>query len=184
MSEDRVSLRYASAVFEAAKNAKSVSTVETDLATIDNLLSGNGDFRAFILSPSRSRVEKLELVDKVFGDRITALTLRFIKLMLEKRREDELPTIKRDFTALKRADEGILHVQVISTVELTSAEQKAILEKAGAKLGKQLEADFIIDPTLIGGVKLAYNDFVIDGSVRGSLDRLRESLRYDTLKQA
>jgi F-type H+-transporting ATPase subunit delta len=184
MAEDRVSLRYASAVYEAAKNANSVSTVETDLATIENLLATNGDFRAFILSPNRSREEKLELVDKVFGDRVTALTLRLIKLMLEKRREEELPTIKRDFSSLKRAGEGILHVQIISAVELTAAEQKAIIEKAGAKLGKQLEADFIIDATLIGGVKLAYDDFVIDGSVRGSLDRLRESLRYDTLKQA
>lgn len=184
MAEDRVSLRYASAIFEAAKNAQSVSTVEADLATVENLLANNGDFRAFILSPNRSREEKLQLVDNVFGDRVTALTLRLIKLMLEKRREEELPTVRRDFSALKRADEGILHVTVTSAVELTAAEKKSILEKAGAKLGKTLEADFSIDPALIGGVKLAYNDFVIDGSVRGSLDRLRESLRHDTLKQA
>ncbi|MBI1333443.1 MAG: ATP synthase F1 subunit delta [Armatimonadetes bacterium] len=184
MAEESVSRRYATALFESAKDSKVVASVEADLVTIESLLTNDGDFRAFILSPGRDRTEKITLFDKVFGDRITALTCRFVKLMLEKRREEELPGIRAEFSELRRADEGTISATVTSAVELTKAEQKQIDEKLAAKLGKKVETQFEIDPSLIGGVRVAYGDFIIDGSVRGSLNRLRDTLRQDTLKQA
>ena len=184
MAEDRVSRRYASALFESAKAEKMVASVEADLVTLEGQLNNNGDFRAFILSPNRDRLEKIAFFDKVFSDRITALTSRFIKLMLEKRREEELPGVREEFSQLRRADEGTISATVTSAVELSKTEQKQIEEKLGAQLGKKLETQYLIDPSLIGGVRVAYGDFIIDGSVRGSLDRLRDTLRQDTLKQA
>lgn len=184
MAEDRVSRRYATALYESAKTSNEVGSVEADLVTVETLLTNDGDFRAFLLSPNRDRTEKIALFDKVFGDRITALTCRFIKLMLEKRREEELPGIRAEYSALRRAGEGTISATVTSAVELTKAEQKDIETKLGEKLGKKLETTYAIDPSLIGGVRVAYGDFIIDGSVRGSLARLRESLRQDTLKQA
>ena len=184
MAEDRVSRRYATALFESAKASKEVASVEADLIAVENQLDNNGDFRAFMLSPNRDRTEKIALFDKVFGDRITALTCRLVKLMLEKRREEELPGIRAEYSALRRADEGTVNATVVSAVELTKAEQKDIEEKLSKKLGKKLETTYSIDPSLIGGVRVGYGDFIIDGSVRGSLARLRESLRQDTLKQA
>ena len=184
MAEDRVSRRYATALYESAKASKEVSSVEADLVTVENLLQNDGNFRAFLLSPNRDRTEKIALFDKVFGDRITALTCRFIKLMLEKRRDEELPAIRTEYSALRRADEGTINATVTSAVELTKSEQKDIENNLAAKLGKKLETTYLIDPSLIGGVRVAYGDFIIDGSVRGSLTRLRESLRQNTLKQA
>jgi F-type H+-transporting ATPase subunit delta len=184
MAADRVSRRYASAIFEAAKSAGVVSSVESDLTTIDHALHSNADFRSFILSPSRGREEKLALIDKVFSDKVTALTSRLIKLMLEKRREDELLSIKAEFASIRQQDEGIVHLNVASAIELTKDERKQIIDKVGAKLGRKVEAEFSVDASLVGGVRVAYDDFVIDGSVRGSFARLRETLRYDALKQA
>ena len=184
MAEDRVSRRYATALFESAKASNEVASVEADLIAVENQLDTNGDFRAFLLSPNRDRTEKIDLFDKVFSDRITALTCRFIKLMLEKRREEEIPGIRSEFSTLRRAEDGTVNATVTSAVELTKAEQKEIESKLGAKLGKTLEATYKIDPNLLGGVRVAYGDFIIDGSVRGSLARLRETLRQNTLKQA
>jgi F-type H+-transporting ATPase subunit delta len=184
MAEDRVSRRYATAIFEAAKNAGAVANVESDLSAIDTALKNDGDFRAFLLSPNRGRDEKIALFDKVFGDKVTALTSRLIKLMLEKRREEEIFTVKADFSTIRQSDEGIVHLRVTSAVDLTKDEQKQIVDKLGAKLGKKVEAEFGVDATLQGGVRVAYDDFVIDGSVRGAFARLRETLRHDTLKQA
>jgi F-type H+-transporting ATPase subunit delta len=184
MAEDRVSRRYATALFESAKAEDVVGSVESDLVTIENLLANDGDFRAFILSPNRDRTEKIGLFDKVFSDRVTALTSRFVKLMLEKRREEELPTIRGDFSELRRAAEGTISASVTSAVELTKDERKQIEDNLSKKLGKKLETQYFVDPSLIGGVRVAYGDFIIDGSVRGSLTRLRESLRQDTLKKA
>ncbi len=161
-----------------------VPSVEADLTAIETQLINNGDFRAFLLSPNRDRLEKVALFDKVFSDRVTSLTSNFVKLMLEKRREEELPGVRSEFSEIRRADEGTINAVVTSAVELTKAEQKQIEEKLEAQLGKKIETKFLIDPSLVGGVRVAYGDFIIDGSVRGSLDRLRDTLRQDTLKQA
>ena len=184
MATDRVAKRYAQAAFEAAKNAKSVEIVDADLAGLQAALTGNGDLRAFLLSPNRGRDEKIALFDKALGEKVTALTSNIVRLMIEKRREEELLTISEEFTTLRRAHEGIVHITVTSAIELTATESKQIVEKVSAKLGRKSEAVFAVDPSLIGGVKVAYDNFVIDGSVKGSLARIRESLRQDNLKQA
>lgn len=184
MATERVGLRYATALFEAAKNAKNIEAVEADLTVIDSHLQGQSDLRAFLLSPNRSRDEKIELVNKVFGDRATALTTKLLKLMIEKRREEAILEVKAEFTELRRADDGVVNVTVTSAVELTAAEKKELLSKLGTRIGRKTEAEFLVDASLIGGVRVAYDDFVIDGSVRGSFARLRETLRKDTLKQA
>lgn len=184
MAEDRVSRRYATALFEAAKGANLVASVESDLSTITHLLTHDGDFRAFLLSPNRERTEKVALFDRVFGDKITSLSAQFFKLMLDKRREEEIIGVFDEFSQLRRADEGTINVHVTSATELLKDERTKIEASISAKLGKKLESTYSVDPSLIGGVRVAYGDFIIDGSVRGSLNRLRETLRQDTLKQA
>lgn len=184
MAEDRVSRRYATALFESAKAAKIVDGVESDLATVTHLLNSDGDFRAFLLSPNRERTEKVALFDKVFGDKITSLGAQFFKLMIEKRREEEILGVLADYSQLRREDEGTINVHITSATELLKDERTKIEASVSAKLGKKLETQYSVDPSLIGGVRVAYGDFIIDGSVRGSLNRLRETLRQDTLKQA
>jgi F-type H+-transporting ATPase subunit delta len=69
-------------------------------------------------------------------------------------------------------------------MELSESQRKAIIEKLGRRLGKTLEPEFAIDSTLIGGVRVAYENMVLDGSIRGGLARLESILHYDVLKQA
>lgn len=184
MASDRVGKRYAQAAFEAAKANNSVEIVGADLAGLQQALTTNGDLRSFLISPNRSRDEKLALFEKALSEKVTALTSNLVKLMLEKRREEELLTISDEFIQLRRADEGIVHILVTSAVELTDAEKTQIVSNVSAKLGRKSEAEFAVDAALLGGVKVAYDNFVIDGSVRGTLKRLRETLRQDNTNQA
>ena len=110
MAGERVGLRYAQALFDAASNANVVESVESDLAAVDYHLQANGDFRAFLLSPNRGRDEKLALLDKVFGDKVTALSLNILKLMIEKRREEAIPDIKAEYSELRRLASGTVQV--------------------------------------------------------------------------
>ena len=184
MAGERVGLRYAQALFDAASNANVVESVESDLAAVDYHLQANGDFRAFLLSPNRGRDEKLALLDKVFGDKVTALSLNILKLMIEKRREEAIPDIKAEYSELRRLASGTVQVYVTSAVELSDSEKKDLLANLSTKLNRKIEADFSVDFHLVGGLKVSYEDFVIEGSVRGTFSRLRETLRQDTLKQA
>jgi F-type H+-transporting ATPase subunit delta len=184
VAEERASKVYASAIFAAAKGANSVSVIESDLDALSQAFLSNPDLRVFLLSPNRSEVEKLSLFDKVFGGKMNPLTSNLIKLMISKRREAEVEGVHAEFSEMRRLDEGVLKAQITSAIELTDSEKKQITEKLSTKLGKKVDTFFSIDTTITGGVKVAYGEFVLDGTVKNSFNRLRESFRYDALKQA
>ena len=184
MKDLRVTHRYAQALFDTAVSGNVVDSVESDLNSIDHLIRNDGDFRAFLFSPSRSSEEKAEILEKTLGDRVTALTLRVVRLMLEKRREHELGSLKEAFTALRREQQGIIYVTIKSAMALTKDQEQSVVTKLGASLGTKIDTHFSVDPSLVGGITVAYNDVVLDGSVTGAFKRLKESLRTIAPKQS
>ena len=184
MEDTRVARRYATALFQTAQRYDVVQAVEEDLGAFERLVENDSQFRHFFIAPYTSRQQKIEIVDKIFNDRITALTLQLIKVMLEKGRERELRSVLSEFQRLRREHADIVHVTVTSAAELDATQRKQLINRLELKLGKKLEADFDIDHRLIGGVKVAYGSYVLDGTVRGALSRLQDTLRHDVLKQA
>ena len=78
----------------------------------------------------------------------------------------------------------MIYIKVSSAEALSDSQQTALLAKLTKELGKTLEPEFTVDPSLIGGIRVAYENMVLDGSVRGGLTRLHTLLQYDVLKQA
>ncbi len=183
MVDTKVARRYASALFATAQKNDVVKSVEDDLSAIANLFQNDAKFKDFILSPRVGREEKIKIAEKLFSDRVTALTMQALRLMLVKRRESEVVSVHDEFVALRREFGSIAYVMVSSSEALEPDQKSAIIAKLEQKTGKKVEADFQIDPHLIGGVKVQIGDYVLDGTVRGSLRRLGEKLRRDVLKQ-
>jgi F-type H+-transporting ATPase subunit delta len=187
MHDVRVAKRYARALFETAldsKDDKMVAAVEDDLGGIVSLLVNNLQFRTRMLSPQESRDAKLGLVDRLFSDRVTSLTLQALRLMIEKNREDEIEWVHREFARLRREHENKIFVVVTSSENLTGEQQNAVIHKLESATGKKIEAEYKVDPQLIGGVRVAYDNYVLDGSLRGDLRKLRDHLMHDILKQS
>jgi len=184
VKDQRVSHRYAQALFDTAVENKVVDSVEADLVAIDHLITSDGDFRAFLFSPSRSSEEKAEILEKTLSDRVTALTLRVVRLMLEKRRETELGSLTEAFVALRRKSEGVVYVVVKSAFPLTPDQEISVKTKLAASLGAKIDIHFSIDPSLVGGMTVAYDDFILDGSVTGAFKRLKDSFRTVAPKQS
>jgi F-type H+-transporting ATPase subunit delta len=76
-----------------------------------------------------------------------------------------------------------VYATVTSATILDREQQDAIVAKVETVLGKKVEPEFLTDSALIGGVKVAYDNFVLDGTAKGALNKLRDKLRYDLLKQ-
>lgn len=184
MEDTRAARRYATALFEAARQYDVVQAVLDDLAAFEGLLQREEGFRRFFLSPHASRPEKAAMLEKVFSDRMTALTMQLIRVMLAKSRETEIEAVRSEFIKLYQAAEGIVQAVVTSAVPLNEQQKSALLARLEATQGKKFEADFQVDPHVMGGVKVAFGSDVLDGTVRGALDRLRDQLRHDVLKQA
>ena len=176
--------RYARALFNTAGKYSVVQAVEDDLAAISGMLANDERFRSFLLSPNVPREDRLKIAEKLFSDRVTALTMQAFRLMITKRREREIEGLHEEFVRLRREHEKAMRVVVTSSAELSAAEQGALVAKLAAKSGKKIEPTFQTDAWLLGGVRVAYGDYVLDGSVRGSFNRLRATLLYDVLKQS
>jgi F-type H+-transporting ATPase subunit delta len=183
VAETKVGKRYAQALFSAAKAGNVIPSVEADLNAVANQVANDERFREFLISPHVGREEKVKILERIFSDRITALTMSAVRLMLQKRREGEFETVREEFVRLRREHERKVYVLVSSAERLTDDQMDRIEKKLEKLSGADIEPEFRIDSTLIGGVKVAYGDYVLDGTIRGALRRLKDRLRIDVLKQ-
>ena len=183
MADHRVSRRYAAALFATASKHNSVTAVEDDLNSIAAFLDSDPRFRNVMMSPEVSRDGKIHLCEQLFSDRTTAITMQALRLILTKGREAELETIRDEYTVLRRDQEGVVFATVTSSAPLDKKQETEILARLRLATGKKIEAQFTLDPALIGGVKATFGNTVLDGSLRGGLASLRDKLQHDLLKQ-
>jgi F-type H+-transporting ATPase subunit delta len=160
------------------------AAVEEDLAAITYALSQKQEFKQTLESPRVARDAKLKLIDRVFSDRARPLTVRLLRMLVEKNRESELEMIYEAFVRLRQEAEGIIQVTIASAGEMSDAELARLVSRIESQTGKTVVFDHSIDPALIGGVTVRFGDSMIDGSVSGGLRRLREHLYIDVLKQS
>lgn len=182
--DSAVAKRYASALFNTAKRADKLAVVEDDLHRIVEVAQSKPEFMRYLTGPNASRSEKQEMLKKLFGQEADPLTMSLLRLMLEKRREALIPQVSAAFSQLRRAEEKVLSAHVVSAMELDDAAKSQIVSRVEKATGQRIEAEFSVDESLIGGVRVAYGDYVLDGSIRGSISRMREQILYNVLKQA
>lgn len=180
MADLSLARRYAQALFDTARKDGTIERVETDLETIDVLLRTQPDLLRILRAPVIARPQKKELVRRLLESQVSQLTLRFLNLLIDKRREAVLPEVNRQFRALSYVAENILPVTATVARRLAPEERAHLTEALGRRTGKTVELSEEVDPELIGGVVLRLGDTIIDGSVAGHLQRLRQRLLAGT----
>ena len=180
----RVARRYALALFKAASDSNSVTETSEDLDAIAQILDANEETKHFLFSPEVDRSSKLEFVNKVFSDRARPLTMRLLRLLIDKNRQRELPGIQREFKWAMEDASGLMRVFVKSAIPLTENQVERISQRIAEQTGKKVITESEVDPAVIGGVSVQYGNSVLDGTVYGALKRLEEKFQIDVLKQA
>lgn len=176
MLNKAVARRYAAAFFSLALEKGLVDSLEKELAEVVKTVDENPELQRFLENPMVVVTEKKKVVDEVFGGRLSELTLDFLKVVLDKRREAYLKEIYNEF--VKRANEArnLVDVEVTSAKELSQADLTALEARLVKMTGKQVRLTTKVDPALIGGLVVRIGDRVIDGSVTKRLELLREAL--------
>lgn len=171
---ERVTLArpYAKAAFEFAKSESVVEQWSKDLSVAGGL-AGNDDVIAFINQPN---VLVDQLIALLCGDQVSEHYANFIRMMAENDRLSLLPEVAQLFHHYKDEDEQSQSVDVYSAVELTEAQKQALTEALSKKTGKKISLTSHIDTTLLGGARIVCGDLVIDGTLRGKVDRLKTTL--------
>lgn len=167
---------YAKAAFEYALANSNVADWANALDFAAQVAS-NKDVAAVISNPALSSEEKGNVLLKIGEGKVSDKVENFIKLLARNHRLEALPAIKQRFEVLKAEYEKAAEVEVISANPLSDEQLQRLVEKLTAKLGRKVNIETRIDESLIGGLVIRADDMVIDGSVRGKLDKLSESLR-------
>jgi F-type H+-transporting ATPase subunit delta len=176
MREESVSRRYAAALFNQAKAAGTLKETSSDLAHVAETLTSNAPLARLIAHPLATESRKKLVLNAAFSEKISPATLGFLNLLADKRRMELLGDAKQEFDNLLRADSNIVAANATTAVPLSTA-QLAALEKAlEQRTGKDIELTTSVDPSLMGGILVRIGDTVLDGTVKGKLDRLREQL--------
>ncbi|STX52913.1 ATP synthase F1 subunit delta [Legionella busanensis] len=169
---------YAKAVFEYAFNTGKLRRWSDYLRNLAlSVLDENAE--NFIDNPASTVKQHIELLIATAGqvDSEDATYLKnFITLLAENKRLKALPDIFNIFEAMRAEQEKTLTVNVISYSELSQNQQLKLIDSLSKRLQRKVTLQITIDKTLIGGAVIQAGDLVIDGSVRGKLEKLSTSL--------
>jgi F-type H+-transporting ATPase subunit delta len=172
-SSDRVLAgRYAAALFQAAAAKSEDQKVQSDLVIAKaNLADQAGALR----HPRVSMTEKKRLIHAALDGKVTDTTLRFLDLLIAKKRYELFALIAAHYVALAEDARGIARAHVRTAKALSPDEQKTLAARLKIFAGKDIELEIKEDSELIGGVAVKIGDWVLDSSLRGQLRRMKES---------
>ncbi|MCO7229935.1 F0F1 ATP synthase subunit delta [Halomonas sp. CnH100-B] len=165
---------YAKAAFEYARDHEALDSWSKALGFLSAAVA-NSDVRRLLGSPKLENDKKVALLSDMLPEQSTDVS-RFLDTLADQGRLMALPFIAEQFEHLRADHEQRVEVLVTSAYELDNQQQTKLANALKKRLNREISITTQVDKALIGGVILRAGDTVIDGSVRGRLNRLSEAL--------
>jgi F-type H+-transporting ATPase subunit delta len=167
---------YAEAVFRMAQGENDLAGWSSRIATLAAIVS-DAQAARLIADPTVSTERVAGLIIDVAGAELGERGGNFVKVLAENDRLSVLPEIGVQFETLKANAEGILEATITSAQALTQAQLDDLVAGLQARFSRAVNVQVAVDPELIGGAVIAIGDQVIDGSVKGRLQRMSFALQ-------
>jgi F-type H+-transporting ATPase subunit delta len=171
--ETAVSQRYAKALLEAAESQRALDQVSRDVAGVIDLIDASEDLRRLLESPMIHPTAKREALTTLFKDRVTPLTLNFLLLIVDQRRERVARDILHQFTVYLNEREGVVTAEVRSSQPLMPEQQEVITKKLSSYLNRRVRLQMEVSPQIRAGFVARVGDMVFDGTIETQLQQLR-----------
>ncbi len=166
---------YAKAAFQYALEKGALAQWSGQLATVAAVTAADG-MDAVLNNPSLTAGQQAQLVNEVCGDELNGEVKNFVAILADNKRLALLPEISAQFELFKANQEKSVDVEVVSAFDLEEATAMRLAEVLGKKLEREVKVSTSTDQDLLGGVLIRAGDLVIDGSVRGRLNKLAEAM--------
>jgi len=167
--------RYAEAAFQIASEDEAMAKWQERLDELAALLEDERAARV-LANPALAQETRDDILRQALGWPKGDAAFNLVRLLVRRNRIRLAPGIAQEFRRLVQRSSGIVGATVISATELTPSEVDAIRERVEQLTDRKVELTLTRDPALIGGVAVRIGDRMIDASVRGRLERLRERL--------
>lgn len=176
MKDIRVARRYAAALFGVAQRDGAIDAITQDLVLVSRFIAEVPYLRAVLLQPLVTETRKNKVLDEAFGSRVSPTSLNFLRLLIRKRREDLIDEVMREFRSLVAAQQNRVDAIATTANPLSPGQEERLTQSLQSMTGKTVRLTTNVDPAIVGGVVVRIGDSVIDGSVRGQLQRLEQQL--------
>ncbi|MYD46595.1 MAG: F0F1 ATP synthase subunit delta [Gammaproteobacteria bacterium] len=166
---------YALAAFDIARESDRFDHWSCALEQLAQVTC-TAEISEYVSSPVHTAVAKATTVIDLLEDDLTESTKRFVRVLAENQRLDLIPEIRATFEELLAEERKTLAVEVTTAVELTPEEIKAFDDALTRKYQREINLTINVDPEIVGGALIRAGDTVLDGTVRGKLEKLQTSL--------
>lgn len=176
MRDESIARNYAETLLSLAKKADDVDGWGVTMQGVADAFNTTASLRNFLGSPKVSPAEKNAVLSKALADRTPRLFMRFVQMLVTKRRQMLIPAISSEYQNLLDREHGRVHATVTVARETSEEERKNIAAQLTKALGREVVAHLSVDPRIMGGVIVRYGDTVMDGSVRKRLATLKSRM--------
>ena len=171
------STSYGDALFQIAVESSKTNEMLEEVIELKKVLDSNPELKELMANPRFSKEEHLDIVKNVFKGKVSEDLFGFLELLVTKNRYNELDGILDYFIRKVKEYQGIGQATVTTAIKLDEEQKKQIKEKLLATTKyNQMEIDYRVDSSLIGGMVIRIKDRVVDSSVRTKLDKMSREL--------
>jgi F-type H+-transporting ATPase subunit delta len=167
---------YAEAAFRLADAQGKLADWSAALANL-SAVAADERVRAAIGDPNLPAAKVAGLIISVLSGKLTGETENFVRVLAENGRLEVLAEIRGQYEALKNEREGVVEAEITTAFDMDQAQLADLVARLEKKTGRKVKARVSVDASLIGGVKIAIGDKVIDGSARAQLGALENALK-------
>jgi F-type H+-transporting ATPase subunit delta len=173
-----VSGRYATALFELARDEKSIDAVKADLDKFEAMLSESADLKRLVRSPVFAADTQLKALSAVLDKAgITGVAGNFLKVLTNNRRLFAVADVIRAFRALVARFKGEASAEVTVAEPLSDKNLDALKTALKQVSGKDVTLNVKVDPSIIGGLVVKLGSRMVDSSLRTKLNSIKHAMK-------
>lgn len=170
--------RYANALFELALDEKAIDRVQKDLSSFGDMLGSSSDMQRLVTSPVFTAEEQGGAIDAILAKAgIKGIAANFLGLVARNRRLFAVDDMIKAYRALVADHRGEVTAEVTTAAKLTPAQTKSLQSELDKAIGKKVQIDQQVDPTLLGGMIVKVGSRMIDSSIRTKLDNMKLAMK-------
>ncbi|MEL6681195.1 MAG: F0F1 ATP synthase subunit delta [Pseudomonadota bacterium] len=170
--------RYATAVFDLAKEGKAIKSLETDVAALDAAMTDSADLRTLLTSPLYSREEQSAAITAIAKNmKLSDTTSNVLALLASKRRLFVLPQLLSVLESMLADERGEVTAEVTTAKALTKAQADKLAKTLKAQVGNDVTIKETVDESIIGGLIVKVGSKMIDTSIASKLNALQNTMK-------
>ena len=174
-----IARRYAEALYDTARDAGVSQEIGDQLDQLLRVLKTDRELDLAFRSPALTSHRRRLLLEECFQGQLHPFVLNLCCLLWTKGREKALPTVVSAYRQQLQQDAGLLTAELISADNLTEEQLAPLREALERRFGQPVVFEIKVDRSLLGGVRVRVGNTVLDGSVRGHLQTLRQRMLAD-----